>query len=299
MAMEDNIKQTNFRVDQQTAEEFRAFCKEMGFSQAQGFDHLIELVELDKAKSVVSARATEIEDFEQHTKALVSAYLRSIELNENAEARVRDQFESALKSKDSVIVDLQGKIEELKAHDIELEEVKKELAAVQKEKGSIQEEVEFWKEQVNKAEEKASDKGRQIALLTEKLEQIEGADKENKELKAAAAKMQSKIQELENIIADQKNAEKEAALTAKIELSDALRKQDTDIAKLTAKVELLEQQKKEAAEKAEAQQKEIIELKAEVQQKIAEATEAEKKAAEAAKKVEAPQRKRTQKKTEE
>ena len=170
--------------------------------------------------------------------------------------------------------------------------MKKELAAVQKEKGSIQEEVEFWKEQINKAEEKASDKGRQIALLTEKLELIEGADKENKELKAAAAEMQSKIQELENIITDQKNAEKEAALTAKIELSDALRKQDKDIAKLTAKVELLEQQKKEAAEKAEAQQKEIIELKAKVQQKTAEA-------AEAAKKVEAPQRKRTQKKTEE
>ena len=151
----------------------------------------------------------------------------------------------------------------------------------------------------NKAEEKAGDKGQKIALLTEKLEQIEGADKENKELKAAAAEMQSKIQELENIIADQKRAEKEAALTAKIELSDALRKQDKDIAKLTAKVELLEQQKKEAAEKAEAQQKEIIELKAKVQQKTAEAAEAEKKAAEAAKKVEAPQRKRTQKKTEE
>ena len=71
MAMEDNIKQTNFRVDQQTAEEFRAFCKEMGFSQAQGFDHLIELVELDKAKSVVSTRATEIEDFE-HVRRCVN-----------------------------------------------------------------------------------------------------------------------------------------------------------------------------------------------------------------------------------
>lgn len=299
MAMEDNIKQTNFRVDQQTAEEFRTFCKDNGFSQAQGFDYLIELVELEKAKSVVSSRATEIEDFEQHSKALVAAFLRSIEMNENAEARVKDQFEGALKSKDSVIADLQRKIEELKAHDLELEEVKKELAAVQKEKGSIQEEVEFWKEQVNKAEEKASDKGQQIALLTEKLEQIEGADKENKELKAAAAEMQSKIQELENTIADQKRAEKEAALTAKYELSDALRKQDKDIAKLTAKVELLEQQKKETAEKVEAQQKEIINLKAEVQQKTAEVAESEKKAAEAAKKAEAPQRKRTQKKTEE
>ena len=86
MAMEDNIKQTNFRVDQQTAEEFRTFCKDNGFSQAQGFDYLIELVELEKAKSVVSSRATEIEDFEQHSKALVAAFLRSIEMNENAEA---------------------------------------------------------------------------------------------------------------------------------------------------------------------------------------------------------------------
>lgn len=299
--MEDSIKQTNFRVDQQTVEQFRTFCKEMGFSQAQGFDHLMELVEMDKAKSIVSSRSTEIEDFEQHAKALISAYLRSIELNENAEARVKEQFEGALKSKDSVIADLQEKIEQLKAYKVETEEVKKELAAVQEEKSSIAEEVVFWKKQVDSAEDKANDKAKQIVLLTEKMQQYENTDKENKALKESDMQMKAKIADLENELAERKRAEKEAALSAKIELADALRKQDKEIATLTAKVEILEQQKKEAATKAEAdqkaaieksekQQQEIIELKAALQQK--EAAAKEQKEAAAAKK-------RTPKKTEE
>lgn len=266
MGMED-IKQTNFRVDQQTVEGFRGFCKEMGFSQAQGFDHLMQLVEMDKAKSVVSSRATEIEDFEQHTKALISAYLRSIELNENAEARVKENFESALKSKDSIIADLQEKIEQLKAYKLEIEEMKEEIESIQAEKKSILEEVNFWKKQVDSAEDKVSDKNRQIALLTEKVQQFEETEKENKALKELDIQMKAEIDDLKRKITDQKMAEKEAELKAKLELAEALREQDKQVAALTAKVEILEQQKEAAAVKTEEQQKEIIELKAALQQK--------------------------------
>ena len=44
------IKQTNFRVDTDTADAFRAFCTEHGMNQAQGFDHLIQILELNNAK---------------------------------------------------------------------------------------------------------------------------------------------------------------------------------------------------------------------------------------------------------
>ena len=267
MAAEEVIKQANFRLDQQTAEKFRNFCKEMGLNQSQGFEHLIALMEMNKAKGVVSSRATEIEDFEQHAKALMSAYLYSIELNENAEARVKDQFEGALKSKDIIISDLQKKIEEQKTHDTELLEAKKEITSIQKEKNDLQEKINFWKEQVDKAEEKSNDKNRQIVLLTEKLAQLDDTGKENKELKAESSQMQDKIHELENTIATQERAAREASLNARLELSEALRDQDKEIARLKIKLELLETQKKEAIEKVEAQQKELFELKIEINQK--------------------------------
>lgn len=34
------VRQTNFRVDQDTADKFREFCAAAGMNQAQGFDHV-------------------------------------------------------------------------------------------------------------------------------------------------------------------------------------------------------------------------------------------------------------------
>ena len=56
------IKQTNFRIDQESADAFRKFCEENGMNQAQGFDHVMQVLELDRAKEAVPSRATEIED---------------------------------------------------------------------------------------------------------------------------------------------------------------------------------------------------------------------------------------------
>lgn len=45
------VKQTNFRIDQDTAAAFRKFCEDNGMNQAQGFDHVMQVVELDRAKT--------------------------------------------------------------------------------------------------------------------------------------------------------------------------------------------------------------------------------------------------------
>ena len=37
------VKQTNFRVDQDTADKFREFCAAAGMNQAQGFDHMMQV----------------------------------------------------------------------------------------------------------------------------------------------------------------------------------------------------------------------------------------------------------------
>ena len=80
-------KQVNFRIDPDSAEAFRQFCTSHGMNQAQGFDHVMQVFELNQAKSSIPGRSVEIEEFETMVKSITSAYLYSLELNQNAEAR--------------------------------------------------------------------------------------------------------------------------------------------------------------------------------------------------------------------
>ena len=50
------IKQANFRIDSDTADAFRAFCEQKGMNQAQGFDHVMQVFELNQAKSSIPGR---------------------------------------------------------------------------------------------------------------------------------------------------------------------------------------------------------------------------------------------------
>lgn len=93
------IKQANFRIDSDTADAFRAFCEQKGMNQAQGFDHVMQVFELNQAKSSIPGRSVEIEEFETMVKSITSAYLYSLELNQNAEARAREEFSSELQRK--------------------------------------------------------------------------------------------------------------------------------------------------------------------------------------------------------
>lgn len=106
------IKQANFRIDTETAAQFREFCEANGLNQAQGFDHIMQIAEMDKAKAVLPARTTEIEEFERHAKTMIAAYLNSLEIAEATEERLLEQFRSRLDSKDEQIMKLQ---EEVKA----------------------------------------------------------------------------------------------------------------------------------------------------------------------------------------
>ena len=91
------VKQTNFRIDQDSAAAFRKFCEDNGMNQAQGFDHVMQVVELDRAKTAAPGRATEIESFEKSVKDIMAAYLNSLEINA-APARIRPSTSCAKRS---------------------------------------------------------------------------------------------------------------------------------------------------------------------------------------------------------
>lgn len=215
-------KQVNFRIDPDSAEAFRQFCVTHGMNQAQGFDHLMQVLELNNAKAATPGRAVEIENFERLLKEILSAYIGSIELSSNAEARVSEQFQTDLKRKDRTIDELREKI----AH---MEDEKQEhtaaLSASHEEQARLKEQAEYAEGQLNAAKKAASDQEEmnhilrtQNQELQEKLAQYDALREAEASAKAENAELKLRIRELEQSLAhesaQQKKLEENASQAA-------------------------------------------------------------------------------------
>ena len=165
-----DIIQTNFRIDQETADLFRKFCKDNGLNQAQGFDHLIQVMELDRAKAMVPTSSKDIEEFEMYVKKVTAAYLKSVEDYNTARETAREDFASALESKDKMISSLQEKAEQLAEGKKILEEV---TATARAERDQAVKDATAAKEQAETVSKLADEKDKTILNLTDKLSSAE------------------------------------------------------------------------------------------------------------------------------
>lgn len=256
------IKQTNFRIDQETADLFREFCEQNGMNQAQGFDHVMQIVEMDRAKAVTPGRATEIEGFEKAVKQIMGLYLNSIEINNNAEGRAREQFASSLERQERTIDELQERITQLQA---ELMDTKNMLLEAEKDKERAEKDRIAAERLKDSAEKTAADKQTIADTLASKLAEAEtkareydGLLREFTQLKEMNRDPDQKLKDLQRDHAEEmKEAERraeretEAALAVKQleldELKEQLRqskneteaaRREADIARTTAIAEL-------------------------------------------------------------
>ena len=166
-----DIKQTNFRIDQESADAFRKFCEENGMNQAQGFDHMLQVLELNRAKAMVPNSAKDIETFEMHVKKIMESYLQSVEDYNTARESAREEFASALTSKDKTIASLQEKVAQLKA-DKEIAETT--AANADRIADQAVKEASVAKDQAGTALKLAEEKDKTIATLADKLAVAEG-----------------------------------------------------------------------------------------------------------------------------
>lgn len=205
------VKQTNFRIDQETADAFRKFCEANGMNQAQGFDHIMQIVEMDRAKAAAPTRITEIEGFEKSLKDIMAAYLYSIEINQNAEGRIREQFASDLDRKDKTIDDLRAKAEQLQAA-----KDAADAAAADAVKAKDQAEKDAAAaEKVRIAAEKTAEDKQTIAdTLAAKLAEAEKKAEGFDDLKAALSASQDALKATEQRIKDIQRDAAEAAKDA-------------------------------------------------------------------------------------
>lgn len=258
------IKQANFRIDTETAAQFREFCENNGLNQAQGFDHIMQIAEMDKAKATIPERATEIEEFERHTKALLAAYLNSMEIAESTEERILEKFRGQLDSKDKIIIDLQDRLagteDLLAAAQSAAMDAENKVASAEKETADA-------KAKQKSAEQVAEDKKSIAEMLAAQLRDAEGKLKDYPNLQSS---FEAQKNDLANALQEIKDIKKDAAIEqerAVNEIEIKLSRAEASVEEKAIQIEKLEQKIEKLTEKLDIAKETITALKVEQEKK--------------------------------
>lgn len=238
-----DIRQANFRLDQATADAFRKFCEENNFSQAEGFDYLMQLLAMNRTMATAPGRKVEIESFKKSIEAITQTYLASVDLCTDTEARVRSQYDAALASKDTTIVDLQDKIIGLEAAREQAtsmaETSAKSAAQAIKDAAAAQ-------KQADTAEQLCREKDETIAALKEKVSDYGSLKKGYEDAQERLVELGAEIDMLRRNAETQKRdadmALASAVMAKEREYMDKLRDADRETARLQAEVSILREQ---------------------------------------------------------
>ncbi|GIM30125.1 hypothetical protein CPJCM30710_27910 [Clostridium polyendosporum] len=108
-----DVKTTTMRLSEETIKTFKEIASKEGFTQEQCLAALINNFELQNTKIILGDRKKEIETFEDYANKLVSLYLNSLEMNKNAEQRIREELKKQLVVKEDIINELQKQKQDL------------------------------------------------------------------------------------------------------------------------------------------------------------------------------------------
>lgn len=119
----------SFRVTGDVMERFNSIKEELHLSQDGTLGLLVGAYEMEQAKKVLPSRETEIANFQMKARELVEAYLFSLQLNADAEDRVRADVALKIESLEKTISSFQAQVEQERAKVALLESEKAGLEA--------------------------------------------------------------------------------------------------------------------------------------------------------------------------
>lgn len=121
------MKTRSIRADEATLEKFKTLSESFD-NQGECLATLITAYEISNAKHVLTDMKTDIADYESHIQSIQEAFLHVLEMNNNAEQRIRQDYISLLQSKDKTIAELQNRSEDLqRAAEAAEEKAKEEI----------------------------------------------------------------------------------------------------------------------------------------------------------------------------
>jgi hypothetical protein len=195
------LRGRTIRTSNEAYEKFRQIAQENFESQGQCFSTLINLYELEQGKAVLADRKMEIENFQMHINALLNMFVNSLQMNEDAEERVKASIQDVLNTKDRTIVELQKERNHIqsvlddknRAYD-ELQQSFDQLHQTSiDEKKNLQVTI----EQLNQT---IADKNELISLINSQKQELQGQIMETSDMEKRLRAQDSKLSENEQTI---------------------------------------------------------------------------------------------------
>lgn len=263
MADGKELKPKSFRIDDETAEKFKEISNTIGGNQQETLAKLIEAFEFQSGKAILTEKKADIEQFERYVGAITRMFMGSLEDNQNITETVRTEFDALLKSKDTVIQNLQEElttakqlkedaVSRAKSHADENARLNDMISKLNSEYGS----------KIDDLQSMLSDKDSLNKALTDSCNDLKLKNESMKEIAERSATLQRELEQLrkdhEKVVQEQTDLKK---------LIEELKQHEAD------SLERLKEQAQIAQDKAVLQieksyQQQIQELKAEKQAEI-------------------------------
>ena len=207
----------SFRITNDVMGRFKELQDEMNLTQDGALKMLVDAYEMEQAKNAIPDRETEISNFQMKANELVEAFLHSLQLNQDAEARIRSEVALQLESKDKVIADLQKQLDETKEMLTASETVALEAQNVI---DTLDRVVKETRESESKALASLKDKEEINSMLAGKIKDAEQQLADYQELKK---KLDTVNAELNNAVQAIKDNQKDTAIAAERAAADKAR----------------------------------------------------------------------------
>lgn len=221
----------SFRVTDGTMERFQSIREEMGLTQESALAMLVSTYEMEKAKEMIPDRETEIANFQTKARELVDAFLFSLQLNQDAEVRIREEFARQLEAKDRTISDYQEQVRQLKTEKAALGDVETRAKELQAELNTTMEQA---RQDRMDFEERLADKSRALKDADARLAMLEIKADGYDDLKADRDSLADQMRDANQTIKDlQKDHGAEMERAAR----EAEKAQDTAVAAARAEGE--------------------------------------------------------------
>jgi chromosome segregation ATPase len=94
-------------------DKFKVLARDEFGNQGQCLAALLNLYEIEQSKHILVERKLDVESFQAYQNKINELFLMSLQLNSDAEIRIRGEFDRLLDSNSRTIIDLQTKVTEL------------------------------------------------------------------------------------------------------------------------------------------------------------------------------------------
>lgn len=211
-----NDKVFSARADEQTIERLNQLAEQSGMKKADILPALLDAWESNRIREALPGRATEIDNLHNLLTQVERAYTASLELNVNAENRIREEYAVRIQSNEEAVQALRAQLDKAK------------------------EQCEVSKAAAGQAEAQSAERGEELRRMQETLETVRES---LKNANAAKDSMEKRVIELESKLASLPELQKQAA-----EAAERIAQLEASIAdeRLRHKTELLEVREKAA-----------------------------------------------------